>query len=187
MTLNEHLMRLSEYKIGFNIYEGTVIISVIYPDKWTVLQSKDTSIQMTKDGDRDYYYVSLDVDIEKVFALIDETIQYNKEVEAKALLFKEKISELKQVFLVEELETLKTLEFRIKKKRGPKTNEKKAISEEQTKRDEDDIAIKEDINDNDTEIKGTAMIEPSDNTDTNNESGVDIDKKIQEAMKEKEG
>lgn len=186
MTLNEHLMRLSEYKIGFNIYEGTVIISVIYPNKWTVLQSEDTSIQMTKDGDRDYYYVSLDTDIEKIFSLIDETIRYNKEVEAKALLFKEKISELKKVFLEEELETLKTLEFKVKKKRCPKNSERKTTTEKQDENTKDEII--ENSTDN-REVKNeNAVSDTEDNELTaDTESGSEIDKKIQEAMKEKEG
>lgn len=120
MTLNEQLIRLSSYKINFNIYEGTVIISLEYPKDWTVLQVNSNDIQTTSENGRQFYWVPLQTDVEKVFELIDETIEYNKDIEAKSELFKQKIDEMRKIFLEEDLHTLKTMEFKMKKKKLPK-------------------------------------------------------------------
>ena len=120
MTLNEQLIRLSSYKINFNIYEGTVIISLEYPKDWTVLEINSSDIQTTSENGRQFYWVPLQMDVEKVFELIDETIEYNKDIEAKSELFKQKIDEMRKIFLEEDLQTLRTMEFKMKKKKLPK-------------------------------------------------------------------
>ena len=58
------------------------------------------------------------MDVEKVFELIDETIEYNKDIEAKSELFKQKIDEMRKIFLEEDLQTLRTMEFKMKKKKN---------------------------------------------------------------------
>ena len=126
MTLNEQLIRLSSYKINFNIYEGTVIISLEYPKDWTVLEINSSDIQTTSENGRQFYWVPLQTDVEKVFELIDETIEYNKDIEAKSELFKQKIDEMRKIFLEEDLQTLRTMEFKMKKKKLPK----KKVTEE---------------------------------------------------------
>ena len=126
MSLNEQLIRLSSYKINFNIYEGTVIISLEYPKDWTVLQVNSNDIQTTSENGRQFYWVPLQTDVEKVFELIDETIECNKDIEAKSELFKQKIDEMRKIFLEEDLQTLRTMEFKMKKKKLPK----KKVTEE---------------------------------------------------------
>lgn len=128
MTLNEQLIRLSSYKINFNIYEGTVIISLEYPKDWTILEINSSDIQTTSENGRQFYWVPLQMDVEKVFELIDETIEYNKDIEAKSELFKQKIDEMRKIFLEEDLQTLRTMEFKMKKKKLPK---KKATEEKE--------------------------------------------------------
>ena len=128
MTLNEQLIRLSSYKINFNIYEGTVIISLEYPKDWTILEINSSDIQTTSENGRQFYWVPLQMDVEKVFELIDETIEYNKDIEAKSELFKQKIVEMRKIFLEEDLQTLRTMEFKMKKKKLPK---KKATEEKE--------------------------------------------------------
>lgn len=128
MRLNEQLKRLSDYKVGFNIYEGTIIISVVYPDKWTVLEPKNEKIQTTKDADRTYYWIGMDVNVDDIFQLIDETVAYNREIEEKAALFKAKIVEMQQVFIDNDLDSLRNLEFTLRKKterKKPQTRKKK--------------------------------------------------------------
>lgn len=189
MTLNEQLIRLSSYKINFNIYEGTVIISLEYPKDWTVLQVNSNDIQTTSENGRQFYWVPLQTDVEKVFELIDETIEYNKDIEAKSELFKQKIDEMRKIFLEEDLHTLKTMEFKMKKKKLPK----KKVTEEK----EDNITeVNDTANDKQTpsENKQEEVVTESvkeenmvslEETNSKVKEPTEIDKIIEQAVKEK--
>ena len=189
MTLNEQLIRLSSYKINFNIYEGTVIISLEYPKDWTVLQVNSNDIQTTSENGRQFYWVPLQTDVEKVFELIDETIEYNKDIEAKSELFKQKIDEMRKIFLEEDLQTLRTMEFKMKKKKLPK----KKVTEEK----EDNITeVNDTANDKQTpyENKQEEVVTESvkeenmvslEETNSKVKEPTEIDKMIEQAVKEK--
>ena len=189
MTLNEQLIRLSSYKINFNIYEGTVIISLEYPKDWTVLEINSSDIQTTSENGRQFYWVPLQTDVEKVFELIDETIEYNKDIEAKSELFKQKIDEMRKIFLEEDLQTLRTMEFKMKKKKLPK----KKVTEEK----EDNITeVNDTANDKQTpsENKQEEVVTESvkeenmvslEETNSKIKEPTEIDKMIEQAVKEK--
>lgn len=189
MTLNEQLIRLSSYKINFNIYEGTVIISLEYPKDWTVLQVNSNDIQTTSENGRQFYWVPLQTDVEKVFELIDETIEYNKDIEAKSELFKQKIDEMRKIFLEEDLQTLRTMEFKMKKKKLPK----KKVTEEK----EGNITeVNDTANDKQTpsENKQEEVVTESvkeenmvslEETNSKVKEPTEIDKMIEQAVKEK--
>lgn len=189
MTLNEQLIRLSSYKINFNIYEGTVIISLEYPKDWTVLQVNSNDIQTTSENGRQFYWVPLQTDVEKVFELIDETIEYNKDIEAKSELFKQKIDEMRRIFLEEDLQTLRTMEFKMKKKKLPK---KKVTEEKENNITEVNDAAngKQTPSENKQEevitepIKEENMVSLEE-TNSKVKEPTEIDKMIEQAVKEK--
>lgn len=190
MTLNEQLIRLSSYKINFNIYEGTVIISLEYPKDWTILEIKSDDIQTTSENGRQFYWIPLQTDIEKVFELIDETIEYNKDIEAKSELFKQKIDEMRQLFLEEDLQTLKTMEFKIKKKKLPK----KKVTEE---KEDNTIEVNNTVDDKQkpsedkqeeviTETVKEEKMVSLEETNSKLKEPTEIDKMIEQAVMEKE-
>lgn len=189
MTLNEQLIRLSSYKINFNIYEGTVIISLEYPKDWTVLEINSSDIQTTSENGRQFYWVPLQMDVEKVFELIDETIEYNKDIEAKSELFKQKIDEMRKIFLEEDLQTLRTMEFKMKKKKLPK---KKVTEEKENNITEVDNVVdnKEKLSENKQEevitepVKEENMVSLEE-TNSKVKEPTEIDKMIEQAVKEK--
>lgn len=191
MTLNEQLIRLSSYKINFNIYEGTVIISLEYPKDWTVLEINSSDIQTTSENGRQFYWVPLQMDVEKVFELIDETIEYNKDIEAKSELFKQKIDEMRKIFLEEDLQTLRTMEFKMKKKKLPK---KKVTEEKENNITEvNDVANgKQTPSENKHEevitepVKEENMVSLEE-TNSKVKEPTEIDKMIEQAVKEKQG
>lgn len=191
MTLNEQLIRLSSYKINFNIYEGTVIISLEYPKDWTVLEINSSDIQTTSENGRQFYWVPLQMDVEKVFELIDETIEYNKDIEAKSELFKQKIDEMRKIFLEEDLQTLRTMEFKMKKKKLPK---KKVTEEKENNITEvNDVANgKQAPSENKHEevitepVKEENMVSLEE-TNSKVKEPTEIDKMIEQAVKEKQG
>lgn len=190
MTLNEQLIRLSSYKINFNIYEGTVIISLEYPKDWTVLEINSSDIQTTSENGRQFYWVPLQTDVEKVFELIDETIEYNKDIEAKSELFKQKIDEMRKIFLEEDLHTLKTMEFKMKKKKLPK---KKVMEEKENNITEVNDAAngKQTPSENKQEevitepVKEENMVSLEE-TNSKVKEPTEIDKMIEQAVKEKQ-
>ena len=191
MTLNEQLIRLSSYKINFNIYEGTVIISLEYPKDWTVLEINSSDIQTTSENGRQFYWVPLQMDVEKVFELIDETIEYNKDIEAKSELFKQKIDEMRKIFLEEDLQTLRTMEFKMKKKKLPK---KKVTEEKENNITEvnDTANGKQTPSENKQEevitepVKEEKMVSLEE-TNSKVKEPTEIDKMIEQAVKEKQG
>ena len=189
MTLNEQLIRLSSYKINFNIYEGTVIISLEYPKDWTVLQVNSNDIQTTSENGRQFYWVPLQTDVEKVFELIDETIEYNKDIEAKSELFKQKIDEMRKIFLEEDLQTLRTMEFKMKKKKLPK---KKVMEGKEDNITEVDNVVdnKEKLSENKQEEVVTESVKEEnmvslEETNSRVKEPTEIDKMIEQAVKEK--
>lgn len=190
MTLNEQLIRLSSYKINFNIYEGTVIISLEYPKDWTVLEINSSDIQTTSENGRQFYWVPLQMDVEKVFELIDETIEYNKDIEAKSELFKQKIDEMRKIFLEEDLQTLRTMEFKMKKKKLPK---KKVTEEKENNITEVNDAAngKQTPSENKQEevitepVKEENMVSLEE-TNSKVKEPTEIDKMIEQAVKEKQ-
>ena len=171
MTLNEQLIRLSSYKINFNIYEGTVIISLEYPKDWTVLEINSSDIQTTSENGRQFYWVPLQMDVEKVFELIDETIEYNKDIEAKSELFKQKIDEMRKIFfcfkVTEEKENnITEVNDAANGKQTPSENKQEEVITEPVK--EENMVSLEETN---SKVK-----EPT-----------EIDKMIEQAVKEKQG
>lgn len=190
MTLNEQLIRLSSYKINFNIYEGTVIISLEYPKDWTILEINSSDIQTTSENGRQFYWVPLQMDVEKVFELIDETIEYNKDIEAKSELFKQKIDEMRKIFLEEDLQTLRTMEFKMKKKKFPK---KKVTEEKENNITEVNDAAngKQTPSENKQEevitepVKEENMVSLEE-TNSKVKEPTEIDKMIEQAVKEKQ-
>lgn len=191
MTLNEQLIRLSSYKINFNIYEGTVIISLEYPKDWTILEINSSDIQTTSENGRQFYWVPLQMDVEKVFELIDETIEYNKDIEAKSELFKQKIDEMRKIFLEEDLQTLRTMEFKMKKKKLPK---KKVTEEKENNITEVNDAAngKQTSSENKEEEVITESVKEEnmvslEETNSKVKEPTEIDKMIEQAVKEKQG
>lgn len=190
MTLNEQLIRLSSYKINFNIYEGTVIISLEYPKDWTILEINSSDIQTTSENGRQFYWVPLQMDVEKVFELIDETIEYNKDIEAKSELFKQKIDEMRKIFLEEDLQTLRTMEFKMKKKKLPK---KKVTEEKENNITEVNDAAngKQTPSENKQEEVITETVKEEnmvslEETNSKVKEPTEIDKMIEQAVKEKQ-
>ena len=149
MTLQERLVALAPYNAGFNIYDNQFVINITYVDNWVVVEpDKDSNIMLTKDlgNENLYYYIApMSVSFDTIFDLVDMTINYNVELQEKVVFFKEKVNELKTLFANEDLESLKTLEFKLKKKKQPqpKKEKKKTVKAEKPseKVEEGDVVI----------------------------------------------
>lgn len=182
MDLQEKLIELSEYGVSFNVASGNFVIKIKYNSNWTIIQPDGNEIAFYRDENDDsvYYYVaSVTTSIDKIFFAIDETIEYNRELELKVELFKEKMSELQEIFAQEPLDVLRTLEFKLKKKKKEKTKKEKVVKEKEkvVKEKEDDINNIEEVSENEP------AVDKNEETEEQEETLSEIDVKINEVLK----
>lgn len=128
MNLQKKLIQLSEYKCSFKYVDSYFLVSVIYPNNWSVIPSEDRTIDVGEEGGVTFYAAPIETDIEKAFSLIDDTISYNLDVEKKMALLKYNIGKLQELFADKDLEELETIEFIFKPKK------KEAIKETSVKK-----------------------------------------------------
>lgn len=156
MDLQGRIKDISEYFKGFEFVENLLIIKVQYKDKWDVFGKKDESIKVTPDENIPnlyFYYGDSSLGYDDFFDLIEHTIQYNIEKEEKLHLLNEKIKELKDLFIQEDVETLRTLKFicekgkkkaQTQKKRGRKPKvEKETVVEEKVNENVENTVVEE--------------------------------------------
>lgn len=138
MNLQKKLIQLSEYKCSFKYVDSYFLVSVTYPESWSIIPSEDRSIEVAEENGVTFYAAPIETDIEVAFTLIDDTISYNLDVEKKMSLLKYNIGKLQELFAEKDLEELETIEFVFKtqkektmqpkkKQRKPYTRKKKEI------------------------------------------------------------
>lgn len=113
--LQERIKNNIDYFRGMEMTNGITVIKVAYKDRWGAYPTEDDSIKVAKSdtvANEWFYYADTDsVDIEKIFDLIEETVEMNSTVTFKLELLSEKINELKQLFSKTSLTKLQTLQF----------------------------------------------------------------------------
>lgn len=122
MNLQKKLIQLSEYKCSFKYVDSYFLISVIYPNQWSIIPSEDNTIEVGEENGTTFYAAPIETDIECAFDLIDETIAYNLDVEKKMSLLKYNIGKLQEIFATKDLDELETIEFVFKKKKTEKAS-----------------------------------------------------------------
>lgn len=128
MTMQDILIELSDYDVNCQVKNGFFVIGVSFNENWQVLEPMNSQIEFTSHNGMWYYGASLkEVTFDEVFQCIQETIEHNKDLERRLILFKEKVEELRRLFKEEEVEKLKTLEFTFKTEEETKRTEKKSV------------------------------------------------------------
>lgn len=126
MNLQKKLIQLSEYKCSFKYVESYFLVSMVYPENWSIIPCEDKSIDVAEEDGVTFYAAPIETDINKAFELIDDTILYNLDVEKKMNLLKFNINKLQEMFATMDLEELETLEFVTTKSKVSKNKEKKS-------------------------------------------------------------
>lgn len=121
MNLQKKLIQLSEYKCSFKYVDSYFLVSVTYPESWSIIPSEDRSIEVAEEGGITFYAAPIETDIEKAFNVIDDTIAYNLDVEKKMALLKYNIGKLQELFAEKDLEELETIGFTFKSNKTPKS------------------------------------------------------------------
>lgn len=187
-NLQEKLVSLSEYGTQFEVAKGMFVIRLKYPTDWSVIQPSDDVVKMYKDEAEVgvyYYTMSIASELSLLFEAIDETIGYNKEMEEKVELFKEMLEKLRGIFAEESIETLKTLEFKMKKK---KTRQIKMKEEEALQTEEQETDDAEEISTYCDETPQTEDVTPQTENVKENEPetpNTALDDKIEAVIKKK--
>lgn len=126
MNLQKKLIQLSEYKCSFKYVESYFLVSMVYPENWSIIPCEDKSIDVAEEDGVTFYAAPIETDINKAFELIDDTILYNLDVEKKMNLLKFNINKLQEMFATMDLEELETIEFVTTKSKVSKNKEKKS-------------------------------------------------------------
>lgn len=111
MNLQKKLIQLSEYKCSFKYVDSYFLVSMTYPENWSIIPSEDRTIEVAEENGVTFYAAPIETDIEIAFTLIDDTISYNLDVEKKMALLKYNIGKLQELFAEKDLAELETIEF----------------------------------------------------------------------------
>ena len=138
MNINERIKELGGYFKGLNIVQDSTFILVKFPEKWkvfdeTFLNENFNVYTGSKDGmDGIFFLTETANGVDCLFDAVNHVIAENKAFEEKAALLQEKANELRDLFINEPLEKLRTLEFTFNVKkpaRKPKNGLKKGTPE----------------------------------------------------------
>ena len=136
--MQKRIEKISSFFKGFNITDGIAYIYVVFPNTWqlpnSAVLSDNFKASIASDDSGVYFFTQYTNGIDLIFDAVDFVIEFNRDLEAKTALFKEKVEELKSLFTTETTEALSTLVIEIKepkKKSGKKTrNVKKKKTED---------------------------------------------------------
>lgn len=138
MNIKERIERLGMYFHSMNVAaENNIIyVRIQFPKGWgcSELTEYNFNVKSVTDEIPGYFYffANMEIGFDKIFDAIEFNIRFNEEAQAKVSLLREKIEELKDIFENEDINVLKTLEFKYKKKK-PKTIKVQKTDTEESK------------------------------------------------------
>lgn len=137
--MQKRIEKITTFFKGFNITDGIAYVVVSFPKTWQIpsgeVLSTEFKVSVAEDEGGTYFFTQYTNGIELVFDAVDFVIEFNRDLELKTNLFKEKMDELKRIFMSESLETLKTLKIEFKQA-TKKTSRKKNVSKKVNKVDD---------------------------------------------------
>jgi hypothetical protein len=135
MNITERIETIREYFHSMNVAaeNGIIYVLVQFPKGWgcSEVTEHNFNVKAVRDENPEFYYffANLSVGFDKVFDAIEYNIQFNLEAQAKVNLLRSKIDELRDIFEKEDIDTLKTLEFKYKQKKNRTLKTKKQEKE----------------------------------------------------------
>lgn len=146
-SVQERITKLGKMFAGMNIGNDNngkqfIYLEMIFPKDWGVsgLIKEKFGVNVVKNdtGTGFYFWAPIEVGFDVIFDAADFNIKANEEAQEKKEFLTEKIKELKQLVLEEDMSVLKTLEFKVKKKKTvkkkveePENIEKQEVKEEE--------------------------------------------------------
>jgi len=124
--IQERIAKLGKMFSGLNIGNDAngkqfVYLEMVFPNGWGVsgLINEKFQVNVVKNdtGTGYYFWAPIEVGFDAVFDAADFNIKANQEAQEKKEFLAEKMKELQKLVLEEDMSVLKTLEFKVKKKK----------------------------------------------------------------------
>lgn len=138
-TIQERIGNLGKMFAGLNIGaddkgQQYIYLEVTFPAGWgiTAAAKNNYGVNVVKNeaGNGYYFWAPMENGFDAVFDAVECNIKANQEAQEKKNFLAEKIKELQQLVFDEDMSVLKTLEFKIKKKKAAAPKKKVGEVEE---------------------------------------------------------
>ena len=126
--MQERISNLGNMFAGLNIgNDGSgkqfIYLEVVFPKGWGIVgkikEMFDVNVVKNDTGTGFYFWAPIETGFDSVFDAVDYNIKANQEAQEKKDFLAEKIKELQKLVLEEDMTVLKTLEFKVKRKKQP--------------------------------------------------------------------
>jgi hypothetical protein len=116
IIIDEYFEKYPQNIIGFRVNKGTKIIDVWLNNNWEIpKQQKDVNVKkqkLSEETNLTYYIVYSDsFDFVILYDIVSSIIEHNLDIERKQNLFKDKLTELKNLFTTLSYDELKAIQF----------------------------------------------------------------------------
>lgn len=126
--MKKQIDKIREYFKGLTVTHDNIVLMVKFPDTWILGLSdgllKDFKCEVRNMQDGVYFVDHFENGCDEIFKCANTIISFNKEMEAKSALLKQKAKELSELFLNSSLDELENLEFNFNKKATQKAQKK---------------------------------------------------------------
>ena len=139
MDVNQRIDKIKSFFITLNVSDGAICIVTKLPSKWEMPDKQylidEYKCQIAQQNGATFFMTEIENGFDTVFDCIDHIIILNKAIEEKAALLETKLKELKDLFVNESLDKLKTLQF-VFVEAGKKKNSKSTMVLARVNKDE---------------------------------------------------
>lgn len=134
-NMQERIAKLGKMFAGLNIGNDNngkqfIYLELVFPKGWGVsgLIKEKFNVNVVKNdtGTGFYFWAPIETGFDAVFDAADFNIKANEEAQEKKDFLAEKTRELQKLVLEEDMSVLKTLEFKLKRKKTSASTKKKA-------------------------------------------------------------
>lgn len=117
-SLQGRLKKLRPYVVGIRFVKDMPVIDVNVKDGWKILSNDKISINKSEKTKNYFMFYSEnpDMEVDEILDFVERCIDYNKEIEAKEVLYETYVVTLKNLFENNTYEELKNLQFTFNKK-----------------------------------------------------------------------
>lgn len=167
MDIQKRINKLGGHFIGMNVAENIIYLEIGWPQHWVVSETTEYNFGVRTAPLEEhygyYFFANMEVGFDKIFDAVEYNIEFNRMAEEKVSLLKTYIEQLKDIFEVEDVDTLKTLKFNYKQKKG---KPKKKVRASKVEKPNEETRSDETVNE-----KGCLLGEPEEpiNSQENNE------------------
>lgn len=148
-SVQERIAKLGKMFAGLNIGNDDkgkqfIYLELVFPKGWGVtnLIKDKFGVNVVKNdaGTGFYFWSPMETGFDAVFDAADFNIKANEEAQEKKDFLAEKMKELQKLVLEEDMSVLKTLEFKVTRKKGKTVTKKKTEENKEVKEEENDVA-----------------------------------------------